>query len=139
MMSPSEVVRAVFDAARADDVDAAVALFAEDCVLRMPEGTYEGRDGVRAWRARRKADGGPQLKAEEPEAIDDKHVLVPLTADVQMGGPAQSIRVTGVWTVVDGLVTEVRAVPGGRRMALESLSPEARPPAGGTEPGPPGA
>jgi hypothetical protein len=45
-MSPAEAVQAVFDAARADDVDAAVALFAEDCVIRVPEGTYEGREGV---------------------------------------------------------------------------------------------
>jgi limonene-1,2-epoxide hydrolase len=138
-MSPAEVVRAVFDAVRADDVDAAVALFAEDCVIRVPEGTYEGRDGVRAWRARRQADEGPHLRAEEPEPVDDKHVLVPLMADIQMGGSAQSVRVTGVWTVVDGLVTEVRGVPGGRRMALASLSSEERPPGGGTEPAPPSA
>jgi hypothetical protein len=137
-MSPAEVVQAVFDAVRADDVDAAVALFAEDCVMRVPEGTYEGRDGVRAWRARRQADEGPQLSAEEPEPVDDKHVLVPLTADIQMGGSAQSVRVTGVWTVVDGLVTEVRGVPGGRRMALASLNPE-RPSGGGAEPAPPSA
>ena len=138
-MSPAEVVQAVFDAVRADDVDAAVALFAEDCVIRVPEGTYEGREGVLAWRARRKADEGPQLRAQHPEAVDDQHVLVPLTADVQMGGSAQSVRVTGVWTVVDGLVTEVKAVPGGRRMALASLSPEESPPAGGAEPAAPSA
>lgn len=121
-MGPAEVVRAVFDAARNDDLDAALPLFAEDCVIRLPEGTHEGREGVREWQSRRAAGAGPRLTAGDPEAVDDVHVLVPLTAQIEMGGPAQSARVTGIWTVIDGLVTEVRAIPGGRTMALGSLS-----------------
>ena len=121
-MEPAEVVRTVFEAARNDDVDAALALFSENCLIRLPEGTYEGHEGVRAWRSQRVAGAGPQLTAGEPDQVDDIHVLVPLTAQVEMGHMPQSVRVTGIWTVVGGLVTEIRAVPGGRRMALQSLS-----------------
>jgi limonene-1,2-epoxide hydrolase len=120
-VSPADVVAAVFEAMRADDLDAAVALFSEDCVIRAASGTYAGRDGVRAWRASRAAGAGPPLTAGEPEAVDATHVLVPLTAEIEMNGSLQSVRVTGVWMVVDGLVTEVRGVPGGRRMALTFL------------------
>jgi limonene-1,2-epoxide hydrolase len=121
VVSPADVVAAVFEAMRADDVDAAVAFFSEDCVIRAASGTYAGRDGVRAWRASRAAGAGPPLAAGEPDAVDAPHVLVPLTAEVEINGSVQSVRVTGVWTVVDGLVREVRGVPGGRRMALTSL------------------
>ena len=123
-MNPSQVVKAVMEAVWAGDTDAALALFAEDCVLQMPEGTFKGREGVLRLQARRAEAGGPRLNAGEPEDVDDRHVLVPLTVNVEMGGSAQTVRATGVWTVIDGLVTEVRAVPGGRRMALASLSVE---------------
>jgi ketosteroid isomerase-like protein len=124
-MKPSEVVRAVIEAVRGDNLDAAEALFAEDCVLHTPEGTFEGREGVRRLRERRTADGGPRLRAGDPEDVDESHALVPLTVDLQIEGSTQEIRATGVWTVVDGLVREIRAVPGGRRMALASLDPDA--------------
>jgi limonene-1,2-epoxide hydrolase len=128
-----DVVAAVFEAVRADDLDAAVEFFSEDCVIRGATGTYAGRDGVRAWRASRVAGAGPPLAAGEPEAVDATHVLVPLTAEVEMNGSVQSVRVTGVWTVVEGLVTEVRGVPGGRRMALTSLRGIDDPSTGGAE------
>jgi len=120
-VDPSQVVKTVMEAARSGDNDAALALFAEDCVLHMPEGTFRGRDGVQRLRGLRAKDGGPQLSAGEPEAVDDRHVLVPLTVNLEMDGSTQAVQVTGVWTVDEGLVTEVRAVPGGLRMALASL------------------
>jgi hypothetical protein len=126
-MKPTDVVQAVFDAVRAGDIEAAAALFAEDCVLHMPEGTFEGREGVKRLRARRAEGNGPQLQAGEPEDVDGRHVLVPLTVEMQMGDSTQTVRATGVWTVVDGLVSQVRAVPGGRRMALASLDPDENP------------
>ena len=129
-MGPAEVVRAVLEAARTDDLDAALALFSDNCLIRLPEGTYEGHDGVRAWRSQRAAGAGPQLTAGDPEEVDDIHVLVPLTAQIEMADTPQSVRVTGIWTVVDGLVTEMRAVPGGRRMALGSLSSAENPSTG---------
>src|SRR5439155_773652 len=96
-------------------------LISEDCVIALPGETYEGRDGVRAWRASRQAGKGPQLSAGQPEAVDSTHVLVPLMVEVAIGGEAETVKATGVWTVADGLITEVRAVPGGRRMAIASL------------------
>jgi hypothetical protein len=117
-------VRAAFEAIRADDLEAALALFAEDCVVSLPGETYEGREGVRAWRAARSSGTGPEIRAGEPEAVDDVHVLVPVMAEISVGGEARPVKATGVWTVVDGLITEVRAVPGGRRMALASLEAE---------------
>jgi hypothetical protein len=62
-MKPADVVQAVFDAVRAGDVEAAAALFAEDCVLHMPEGTFEGREGVKRLRARRAQGNGPSSMA----------------------------------------------------------------------------
>jgi hypothetical protein len=121
-VGPAEVVAAAFEAVRADDIDAAVALFSEECVIALPGETYEGRDGVRAWRANREAGSGPQLSAGEPEAVDSTHVLVPLMVEVAIGGATETVKATGVWTVVDGAITEIRAVPGGRRMAIASLS-----------------
>jgi ketosteroid isomerase-like protein len=122
-MDPAEVVAAAFEAVRADDLDAALALFSEDCVIALPGETYEGPDGVRAWRASREAGSGPKLSAGEPEMVDSTHVLVPLMVEVAIGGTTETVKATGVWTVIYGLVTEVRAVPGGRRMAIASLSP----------------
>ena len=122
-VGPAETVATAFEAVRAGDLDAAVALFSDDCVIALPGETYEGRDGVRAWRANREAGSGPQLSAGEPDAVDATHVLVPLMVEVAIGGTAETVKATGVWTVVDGLITEVRAVPGGRRMALASLDP----------------
>ena len=120
-MDAAEIVRSAFEAVRADDLDAAVALFSEDCVIALPGEAYEGRDGVRAWRAARAAGEGPELRAGEPEAIDETHVLIPLSVKVSVGGETRPVKATGVWTVVNGLITEVRAVPGGRRMAIASL------------------
>ena len=120
-MGPAEVVTAAFEAVRADELDRALALFAEDCVVALPGETYEGHDGIRAWRASREAGAGPRLSAGEPEAVDDKHVLVPLMVEVTMGETTSTVRATGIWTVLDGFITEVRAVPGGRRMAVASL------------------
>jgi limonene-1,2-epoxide hydrolase len=120
-MDPTETVAAAFEAVRADDLEAAVVLFSEDCVISLPGESYEGRDGVRTWRARRESGSGPQLSAGRPEAVDRTHVLVPLMVEVSIGGAAETVKATGVWTVVDGLITEVRAVPGGRRMAIASL------------------
>jgi limonene-1,2-epoxide hydrolase len=122
-VGPAEIVAAAFEAVREDDLDAAVALFAEDCVIALPGETYEGRDGVRAWRASRESGSGPQVSAGEPDAVDSTHVLVPLMVEVAIGGTPEAVKATGVWTVVDGLITEVRAVPGGRRMAIASLKP----------------
>lgn len=126
-MGPAETVAAAFEAVRADDLDRALALFAEDCVIALPGETHEGREGVRAWRANRAAGGGPQLSAGDPEAVDDRHVLVPLMVEVAFGEATSAVRATGVWTVVDGLIAEVCAVPGGRRMALASLKGEGPP------------
>jgi ketosteroid isomerase-like protein len=81
-MGPEEAVAAALEAVRADDLDRALALFAEDCVIALPGETYEGRKGVRAWRASREAGRGPQLSAGDPEAVDDIHVLVPLMVEV---------------------------------------------------------
>jgi limonene-1,2-epoxide hydrolase len=120
-VGPAETVAAAFKAVREDDLDAAVALFSEDCAIALPGETYEGHDGVRAWRAKRESGTGPQLSAGEPEAVDSTHVLVPLMVEVAIGGMKDTVKATGIWTVVDGLITEVRAVPGGRRMALASL------------------
>jgi hypothetical protein len=123
-VEPSELVRAVIDAARAGDIEAAAALFAEDCVLNMPEGTFVGRDGVERLRAKRTADGGPRLSAGDPEGIGESHVLVPLSVDVEIGDLTQTVRATGIWTVLDGRVSSVSFVPGGRRMALATLERE---------------
>ena len=120
-VDPAETVRAVLEAVRADDLDAAIELFDKRCVLRMVDGTFEGHDGVRRWREQRAGGGGPDLSAGEPEAVDDTHVLVPLTVKLEIEGSTQTVRATGVWTVVEGRMTEIRAVPGGRRMALESI------------------
>jgi hypothetical protein len=120
-VDPAKVVAAAFEAVRAGDPEAAVALFSEDCVISVPGETYEGRKGVRAWQAARAAGRGPQLKAGKPEAVDETHVLVPLTVEIALGGRPEPVKATGVWTVVDELITEVRAVPGGRRMAMASL------------------
>jgi ketosteroid isomerase-like protein len=123
-VGPAETVAAAFEAVRAGDLDAAIALFSDDCVIALPGETYEGRDGVRAWRAKRQSGSGPQLSAGEPEPVDGTHVLVPLLVEVATGGATETVKATGVWTVVDGLITEVRAVPGGRRMAIASLDPD---------------
>lgn len=123
-VDPGETVRAAFDAIRADHLDEALELFSEDCVIALPGETYEGRDGVRAWRAARAAGEGPGVQAGEPEAVDETHVLVPVTVEMSVGGETQPVKATGVWTVVDGRITEVRAVPGGRRMAIASLDTE---------------
>jgi hypothetical protein len=112
----------VFAAMRAGDLDTAVTMFSEDCLISLPGESYEGREGVRAWRAARAAGTGPEVQAGEPEAIDEVHVLVPVTAEVSVGGETQPVKVTGVWTVVNGLIAEIRVVPGGRRMAIASLS-----------------
>jgi ketosteroid isomerase-like protein len=120
-VGPAETVAAAFQAVREGDLDAAIALFSEDCAIALPGETYEGHDGVRVWRAKRESGSGPQLSAGEPEAIDSTHVLVPLMVEVAIGGTEDTVKATGIWTVVDGLITEVRAVPGGRRMALASL------------------
>jgi hypothetical protein len=77
---------------------------------------------VRAWRAARAAGEGPGVQAGEPEAVDDVHVLVPVTVERSFGGETQPVKATGVWTVVDGMIAAVRAVPGGRRMAIASLA-----------------
>jgi ketosteroid isomerase-like protein len=126
-MNPAETVAAAFSAVRAKDLDAAIALFSEDCVISLPGETYAGREGVRTWQAERESGRGPRLRAGEPEAVDDRHVLVPLVVDVAFGETTEKVKATGVWTVIDGLVTEVRAVPGGRRMAIASLSAPAEP------------
>jgi uncharacterized protein (TIGR02246 family) len=119
--SPLETVAAAFAAVKANDLDRALALFAEDCVVALPGETYEGREGIRAWHASRRSGAGPQLSAGDPEAVDDVHVLVPVMVEVAFGERTETVRATGIWTVVDGLVAEIRAVPGGRKMALASL------------------
>jgi hypothetical protein len=72
----------------------------------------------------RAAEGGAglQMQAGEPEDLGDGHVLVPLTVELEMDGDAGEVRVTGIWTVADGRVLEMRGVPGGRRMALAALA-----------------
>jgi len=122
-VGPAETVAAAFEAVRADDLDAAIEFFSEKCVIALPGETYEGRDGVRAWRENRESANGPKLSAGEPEAVDSTHVLVPLMVEVAIGGAPETVKATGLWTVFDGLITEVRAVPGGRRMAIASLQP----------------
>ena len=44
---PSAIIEALESAWNAKDVDAAMALFAEDAVERNGMGTYEGRDAIR--------------------------------------------------------------------------------------------
>lgn len=126
LTDPAQVVKAAFDAGRAGDLSRLVSLFAEDCVVALPGETYQGREGVRAWHASRAAGRGPKVRAGEPETVDERHVLVPLNVELSWAEGRQDVRATGIWIVVDGLITAVRAIPGGRRMALSEIARENR-------------
>jgi limonene-1,2-epoxide hydrolase len=123
---PADVVRAVLQAARDDDTEALVVGFSPDCRLLMPEGQYEGHEGVRRLAAaRRERPSG--VENGEPEHVGDGHVLVPLRIETQVGDRTVEVRATGVWTVEDGLVKKFRGMPGGRRSALRELGLLAEP------------
>jgi limonene-1,2-epoxide hydrolase len=127
LTSPVQTVAAAFEAARSDRLDLLMPLFAEDCVVALPGETYEGREGIRAWHASRAAGHGPKIEAGEPQAAEEEHVLVPMSVEISWGDSRRRLRVTGVWTVADGLIAAVRVFPGGRRMALAAIAHGGRP------------
>lgn len=102
--SPEEVARALVAAEDSHNVDAAVALFADDAVVTLPTGVFDTPDAIRGWQ-QELADGNFRIEAADM-AVDGSTVswdgVVSLDSFRNLGIPSMA----GEWklTIEDGKV-----------------------------------
>jgi hypothetical protein len=140
-MTPEEVVMAMIEAEEAGDLEAGIALFADDVVysvlpltpLDMPGPTIVGKDAIRAyWEAivAKNQDISREITGVEGNTVTTLGRYV--DDDLRSLG-LESIEVTEEWVIQDDKITEYTSTITDESVAelMAALPPEAMPVSGG--------
>jgi hypothetical protein len=102
--SPEDVARALIAAEDSNDVDAAVAQFADDAVVTLPTGTFDTSEAIRGWQ-QELADGHFRIEAAHMQS-DGNTVTWDGTVSLDTFRNLGIASMAGIWTldIEDGKV-----------------------------------
>jgi ketosteroid isomerase-like protein len=119
--SSQEVVRRAYDAFAIGDVDAVMALLAEDIAFHIPgtsplAGEWAGHDGVlRFFTTAAELSGGTMAVGVDDLLGDDEQVAALVTVTARRNGRSESLSNVHLLRVVDGKIAGLREYMGDER------------------------
>jgi ketosteroid isomerase-like protein len=123
--SPADVVRHAYDAFATGDVDAVMALFADDIIFRIPgasplSGDWAGRDRVLDFftKAAELSEGTLAVSPDEVLAHGERVVVI-TRVDARRKGRSETFTNVHALRVVQGKITELREYMGDERRENE--------------------